>query len=155
MSRITLRAAIALAAIAAFAPASALASSDPYMAGARTNMSLTDGHGCQGAFDPSNPMAPLGEPAGFVTAVPQGDGTIQVNVHLRNLLPNTVYAISDACQYNTGYTFTTNDQGVGNASISLPQNGQTYWVFDGLAGGGSCCSFFGLDYWESLPIILP
>jgi len=118
-------------------------------------MSLTDGHGCQGAFDPLNPSEPLGEPGGFVTAVPQADGTIQANVHLRNLLPNTLYAISDACNYNTGFTITTNNAGVGNASISLPQNGQTYWVFDGLEGGGSCCDFFGMHYWESLPIVLP
>jgi hypothetical protein len=64
-------------------------------------------------------------------------------------------AHSDACNYNTGYTITTNNDGVGNASITLPQNGQTYWVFDGLEGGGSCCDFFGLHYWESLPITLP
>ncbi len=31
----------------------------------------------------------------------------------------------------------------------------TYWALDALLRGGSWCDFFGLNYWELLPIVLP
>jgi hypothetical protein len=116
-------------------------------------------------FNPGEPTCDgpspgTGQPGGFVTAVPQGDGTIQVNLHLRNAVPNTTYSIADTCHYFTTYTVTTNGHGVGNASFILPLAGQTSWVFDGYAGaspgdprGGHDAS--GPGYFDTAPIILP
>lgn len=102
---------------------SASASSDPDMG------LLYTGTGSAGLCH-ANPAAAAQE--GFLTVVPQSDGTVQVSLHLRDATPNATYNVADTCRhYVPGVTFTTNKLGVGNVTFSVPAAGQKTWVFDG------------------------
>lgn len=121
--------AVAVAAVlGAMAAPIAQASNDPYMAPLFANG--VGALGCSGLYN-NEAGQPPETPAGFTTVVPQGDGTVQIDVHLRNADPNTTYLFTDACVPNNVGYLTTNSAGVGNGSLISPQNGQTVWVING------------------------
>jgi hypothetical protein len=115
--------ALALAGAAAMSAPAASASSDP------DRGLLYTGTGSAGLCQ-ANPSSAA--PEGFLTVVPQRNGTVQVSLHLRDATPNATYNVADTCHYFVpNLTFTTNKFGVGNVSFTVPAAGQTTWVFDG------------------------
>jgi hypothetical protein len=115
--------ALALAGGAAMSAPAAGASDDPDMG------LLFTGTGSAGLCR-ANPS--VAAPEGFLTVVPQEDGTVRVNLHLRDATPDATYDVADTCHYFVpGLTFTTNRFGDGNISFTVPAAGQTTWVFDG------------------------
>jgi TRAP-type mannitol/chloroaromatic compound transport system substrate-binding protein len=133
--------ALALTGAAAMSGSAASASSDPDMG------RLYTGTGSAGLCQ-ANPAA--ASPEGFFTVVPQADGTVQVNLHLRDATPNATYNVADTCHYFvSGLTFTTNKYGVGNVSFTVPAAGQTTWVFDGYNVSGQSAP---TDHFVSTPV---
>jgi hypothetical protein len=145
------RAALVLAAFGALAAPAALASSDPYMSPLYANTAGADG-GCDGLLNGSASQSG-GTIVGFTTVVPQDDGTVLVQVHLKNAEPNTTYLFTRACIASPFAYLTTNSKGVGNGTLVAPENGSA-WVIN---GGPAPLSIntFGADFFASNVITFP